>query len=113
MRNLAVAAAITLLASHGVVWGHESHGGMIYPAWCCNGTATTGDCQEIPTRTVKAIMGGFRVTLRPGDHRLVTKEHVFDIPQKEALPSSDGQYHICLYPNEDHRQCFMAPPPGA
>lgn len=61
----------------GEAWAHESRRHMEYDAFCCNGNRHTGDCQEIPSESVRIIPGGYEITLRPGDHRKVTKVQVF------------------------------------
>ncbi len=107
------AGIAALLLISGPVQAHEAHSGMPYPAICCNGNAKGGDCQAISSKAVRSIPGGYRVTLRPGDHWMVTREHVFDVPEARTRDSEDGQFHICLYPDENNNQCFFAPPPGA
>lgn len=92
---------------------HHSELGMKYDTWCCNGDGHSGDCQEIPSSAVKPIEGGWQVTLVPGDHRLVTRVHVFQIPQSNTRMSSDGRFHACLYPDENTLRCFYAPPMGS
>lgn len=83
-----------------------------YPAVCCNGNAQHGDCQPIGTKTVRAVAGGWQITLVPGDHWMVTKPHNFFVSSARAKQSPDGDFHICLYPSEDNVQCFFAPPMG-
>lgn len=84
--------------------------GWRYDAACCHGNTVNGDCQAIPNSTVTPIPGGFSITLRPGEHRLVTKPHSYTIEQSKVRESRDGRYHACLYPTEDKLQCFYAPP---
>jgi hypothetical protein len=108
----AMGAAGLIYAMIGTAGAHQAPAGWAYPPICCNGNREHGDCQPIADRTVKPVAGGFRLTLAPGDHHMVTHAHVFDIPQSQAKPSPDGRYHVCLYPNEDRVQCFFAPPPG-
>ncbi len=48
-------------------------------------------------------------TLVPGDHRPVTRHHVFPLPLTKAMHSGDGDYHLCLFPNEDTPRCFTRP----
>lgn len=91
---------------------HESHKGFKYESYCCNGNAETGDCQMIPTRSVRVTSDGYEVSLAPGDHRLVTRRHVFSWSQSEARRSEDGEYHLCLFPDEDTPRCFYAPDMG-
>lgn len=92
---------------------HTAASGMVYDGACCNGNTMTGDCQPIPTKSVRAIPGGYQITLSPGDHHMVTRVHVFQIEQAKVRWSTDGQFHACLWPNEDRLQCFYAPPQGA
>lgn len=75
---------------------------------CCGGN----DCAKIPVTSGKAITGGYRITLMPGDHPLVTRPHIFTVPTKEVQFSQDGEYHVCLYPNEDHLRCVFVPGAG-
>lgn len=89
---------------------HTAHTGMTYHPSCCHGNAVNGDCQPIPDSAVRSIPGGYQITLRPGDHTFVTKEHVFTKEARKTRRSTDGRYHACLYPNEDHLHCFYAPP---
>ena len=81
-----------------------------YDAICCRGVGEHGDCQDIPASAVHPVPGGYSITLRPGDHRLVTKPQNYSIPEAKTRRSPDGRYHACLYPNEAHLQCFYAPP---
>ena len=91
---------------------HESMSHMQYDKWCCNGTQHTGDCQEIPDEAVRTIPGGYQITLKAGDHRLVTRVHVWEKAQTETRWSTDGRYHACLFPTESTLRCFYAPPPS-
>lgn len=106
-----ILALIALLASVPAM-AHDAPSGMKYDAWCCNGDNHTGDCQAVPARTVKVTSAGYVVTLVPGDHRLVTKPHEFTVLFNDARMSTDGEYHLCLYPTEDFMRCFYAPPMG-
>lgn len=90
---------------------HTAPSGMKYDAWCCNSvTANSGDCQPVPDSAVRVISGGYQVTLGPGQHRLVTRVHVWQKAQTEVRYSTDGQYHVCLFPNEDTLRCLYVPP---
>lgn len=105
-------AAIFLVALlvASVVYAHESHTGMKYEAYCCNGNSNTGDCQDIPFSSVRIMSDGYEITIEPGQHRLVTKRHVFKVAFQVARQSTDNEYHLCLYPNEDTFRCLYAPP---
>lgn len=98
-----------LVAYASCVQAHDSHSGWRYEAFCCNGDNHTGDCQMIPSDSVKVITGGYQLTLAPGDHRLVTKNHTFNFPQTNARRSQDSEYHLCLFPDENTPRCFYAP----
>lgn len=108
--RLFIAAIVLTFA--GVAWGHDAPSGFAYEPYCCNGDGHTGDCQMIPSKTVRIVTEGFQVTLLPGDHRLATHKHIFFVPQKETMESPDGAYHLCLFPNENTVRCFYAPPVG-
>lgn len=104
-----VTVAFALVPS---VSAHESHKGFKYESYCCNGNSETGDCQMIPTKSVRVVQGGYEVSLAPGDHRLVTRRHVFNWSQNQTRRSEDGEYHLCLYPDENTPRCFYAPDMG-
>lgn len=88
--------------------GHQSPSGWSYSTFCCNGT----DCDQIPTESVKAISGGYQVTLNVGDHHSVTRSHVFKIEQSKVKQSQDEFYHACMWPNEDTLRCLYVPHMG-
>ncbi len=121
IRLLRTETALIVLASAmlgyvmttGEVYPHDGMSGMPYDPWCCNGDANTGDCQKIPSSSVRPIDGGYGITLRPGDHRKVTKPHSYSITQDKVRPSIDGNFHACLFPTEENLRCFFAPPPGS
>ncbi len=100
------------LAFSATALAHESHKGFKYESYCCNGDAETGDCQMIPTRSVRVTSDGYEVSLAPGDHRMVTRRQIFNWSQREARRSEDGEYHLCLFPDEDTPRCFYAPDMG-
>ncbi len=96
---------------------HEALNGMKFHPMCCNGNAVNGDCHHIPTSAVRAMTDGYEVTLKPGDHPLVTKPHVFFVAYKDVRRTGDDgmvpdQYYACLYPTEDTLRCLYVPPEG-
>ena len=91
---------------------HEGSNGWAYPPACCKGNEQGGDCHRIPEGAVATGRYGFSVHIKPGHHPMATREHRFLIPYGNEIPSGDGYFHICLYPNEDHVNCFFAPPDG-
>lgn len=86
--------------------------GWNYESFCCQGNAVNGDCAAIPDASVTPIKGGLQITLAPGDHPLVTRRHVFTVPQSDLRKSPDGRTHVCLFPNEDTLRCTYHPPMG-
>ena len=106
---IAAASSGLLTASYA----HKAPTLWTYPPACCNGSTIGGDCERIPGKTVRKGRYGFVVVLHPGDHHLVTTFHIFLIPYGSEIPSGDSDFHVCLYPTEDHVNCFFAPPDGA
>jgi hypothetical protein len=102
-------ALILLLASTVSAVPHSARSGMPYDPWCCNST----DCAEIAGVAVTEVRGGYRVTLRRGQHPMVKSESVTHfVALKDARASDDGRFHACLYPDEHTMRCFYAPPGG-
>ncbi|TWF54687.1 hypothetical protein [Neorhizobium alkalisoli] len=104
-----VIVAYASLLHVGPATAHEAMSGFKYDGFCCNGDNHTGDCQMISTKNVKVVKGGYEIIIGPGDHRLITRQHDFTLPQSQARRSLDSEYHLCLYPNEDTLRCFYAP----
>jgi hypothetical protein len=103
------AAGLALMLMSTPAWAHTSRGGHVYEGYCCNGS----DCAEIPDEAVTAGPNGWVVTLRRGQHPMVVSpqvQHV--IPYKAGRPSTDGKFHVCLFPNEATMRCFYNPPSG-
>ena len=103
-------AAVFALTPVAAAEAHHAPSGFKYDAFCCNGDGETGDCQPIPSDDVTLEGANYKITLKAGDHRLATREHVVIVPQAKSFPSPDGLYHLCLFPNEDTLRCFYAPP---
>ncbi len=106
---LALVMIVYASASPSSLSAHEAHSGWKYEAYCCNGNEHTGDCQMISTKNVRVTSNGYEISLKAGEHRLVTKNHAFSVPQNQTRRSQDEEYHLCLYPNEDTLRCFYAP----
>ncbi|MBB6484202.1 hypothetical protein [Rhizobium lusitanum] len=104
-----ILALVSLLLIAGPALAHDAPSGWSYDPYCCNGDGETGDCEMIPSRTVTIIPGGYRLTINPGDHHNVTRGHIFTLPQRRAMHSPDGAYHLCLFPDENTPRCFYAP----
>lgn len=102
MRKLLIIAGCLLSST---AFGHQAPTGWSYDGYCCSGT----DCDQIPTEAVKIIEGGYQITLKPGDHPMVTRVHVFQVEQIKTRQSKDEFYHVCLWPNEDTIRCVYAP----
>jgi len=106
MRRASIFLASLLVATAAMA--HKAPSGWSYSGWCCNGT----DCAQIPHEAVKVIEGGFQITLKPGDHPMVTRVHVFQIEMAKTKQSQDQFYHVCLWPNEDTLRCVYVPHMG-
>lgn len=91
---------------------HETRAHWKYPPACCKGNVEAGDCERIPGAGVTKGRNDFSIHLRPRDHHLATREHLFFVPYGSELPSGDSDFHLCLHPTEDHLNCFFAPPDG-
>lgn len=63
--RLVLTVLFLLLAFTATALAHESHKGFKYESYCCNGDAQTGDCQMIPTRSVRVTPDGYEVSLAP------------------------------------------------
>lgn len=112
----ALIGAALIIAIALLVWpagAHQSPTGFKFSSWCCNGNSEHGDCQQIPASAVEELPDGYRITLKPGDHHMVTKEHVFFKKPDEVKFTDDGNFYACLYPDEDTLRCFYAPPLGS
>lgn len=90
----------------------ETRAHSFYSQYCCNGQ----DCQPVRTEAVQITAKGYLVTLRPQDHIMLLNEpapRTYLVPFRDAKPSPDGAYHVCIYPGPDHLRCFYAPPHGS
>jgi hypothetical protein len=88
---------------------HSARSGMACDPWCCNAQ----DCAEIPGHAVTEVRGGWRITLKRGEHPMVKSASVSHfVALGDARPSDDGRFHACLYPDENTMRCFYAPPGG-
>lgn len=112
----ALAGAALIIATVLLIWpvrAHEAPTGFKFSTWCCNGNSVHGDCAQIPASAVEEVPGGYQITLKPGDHHMVTKVHVFFMKQSDVKLTDDGNFYACLYPTEDTLRCFYAPPSGS
>ena len=78
-----------------------------FDPWCCNGK----DCQPVPEGAVRAVNGGWSVRLDPGQHSMVTKHFRAFVPHGETKPSEDGEFYVCVYP-QDTMRCLYVPQGG-
>ena len=99
--------ALALMAGAPETRAHSAMSGWAYPASCCSGT----DCAQISPERVKEGGGGYIVTVAPGSHPMWRADRpaplVVRIPYREAKPSPDGAWHICLNGAGD-LLCFFA-----
>jgi len=99
---------LTILLTATTALAHKAPSGWEYDWYCCSGS----DCQEISEKHVKAVKGGYKVTMDVGDHVMVTKHHEYFIEQSKVRLSKDDKFHLCLWPDEDTLRCLYAPPMG-
>lgn len=91
-------------------FGHDAPSGWSYSSVCCGGN----DCAPVPQSAIQLTPEGVVVTLRPGDHPMVTREHrwvvqgggkVGQTEIDQVGRSGDEHHHVCLYPNEYTLRC--------
>jgi hypothetical protein len=94
---------------------HMAPEGWTYDFFCCSGH----DCGQIPDDSVEIMTDGYRVTLDPGDHPMVTEHRVYMVPfettvagQKVVRKSKDSHWHICFFPTQETVRCFFTAPMG-
>ena len=75
-----LAGMISSMALTPALYAHKAPSGFDYPASCCNGDKSIGDCQMISASVVRETPEGYAVVLLPGDHRLVTRRQSFRVP---------------------------------
>lgn len=101
-----------LLASTVTAAAHDTATGWSYDAVCCSNT----DCAVIPYSAVEIRADGVRVTLRPGDHPMVTREHTFTRAFKDLRQSRDDEWHACVREDVNGASlvvyCVYQPPMG-
>lgn len=122
--NTRMTIAVILMAVCGLIFlavalaqAHEAVSGMPYPARCCWSPQAApegrpGDCDEIDAKSVKAVQGGYQVTLVPGDHPMVKAPMSLIVPYDEVEHAVDGKFHICFRADMTKR-CFFAGSSGS
>lgn len=95
---LAVLAAVPAAA-------HDAPSGWPYPGECCDGQ----DCAPIPYERVRSTPHGYELTLKPGDHPLITEAMTIFVPRDRAEPSGDRSYHLCYKYSYPFFWCFFVP----
>lgn len=91
-----VAVAASPAAGHG--W---------YEWECCAGH----DCAPVPASAVRSTPLGYAVTLRPGDHPLVTAKPITAVvAYADARPSHDEDFHAYIVAGA--LKCLYAPRGG-
>lgn len=97
----------SLLTGGALLCASPALGHSWYDPFCCNGK----DCAPVADGAVRAVRGGWRVRLMPGDHPMVTRPLDVTIPHAEARPSEDGAFHVCVFP-ADTLRCLYVPQGG-
>lgn len=107
MKLAFLSLALALAAGAAETRAHQAMSGWVYPASCCSGV----DCAQIVPQSVREGGGGYIVTVAPGSHPMWRADRpaplVVRIPYREAKPSPDGYWHICLNGAGD-LLCFFA-----
>jgi len=110
MKNAALGLALLALASCGAgapAYAHSAMSGWTYPIECC----ALNDCAEIAPGAVQETPAGYVVTVHPGTHPMWGKERpaplVVRIPYRDAKPSPDGKWHLCIGPS-GNALCFFS-----
>lgn len=87
-------AGIFLLLFMGATIAHDW-----YPYDCCS----QQDCAPLDQTNVRVGVNGYAVIIPPGSHPQwgseKTEALLLTIPYKQAKPSPDGKFHICLNPS--------------
>lgn len=107
-----VVLAVMLIWASTPASAHDAPLGWSYDTFCCNGNGQHGDCAPVPASSIKAVDGGYEITLRPGDHPMITRPHIFFKAWPESRLSQDGNFHVCLWPSQDSLRCLYVPPVG-
>lgn len=114
MRRLASLAAVLAFICFAVAWSlkaHEAPSGWAYPYECCAGH----DCAPVQASQVREGAHGWAVHVPAGSHPQVPANaapvNAF-VGYRDARPSPDGAFHICLSPADLRVLCFFAPPGG-
>lgn len=86
---------------------HTAPSGWSYDLACCS----TQDCAPIRAELVKITAEGYRVTVSPGDHPLVTvpTTYVFPFSDERVRLAPDGMYHLCIGAYSKRGLCLYAP----
>jgi hypothetical protein len=117
--------ALLLTALGRAAFAQEHDHGLYHRACCSPADVTTGegDCDPVPASAVRAVPGGFHVTLDPGDHPDVTQHHEWFVTYEDLMTqgskmtkvqlSKNEEWHVCLYPNEDTLRCLYIVVGGA
>lgn len=95
-----------LLIIVGALCAGHAKAHSFYPWECCAGY----DCAPVKAERVKEGEGGFTFTILPGEHPMAKdwkEARQFFIPYREARPSPDGEYHLCIVAGE--AKCAWAP----
>lgn len=101
--GLRAAVVFMAFAAYPAV-GHEW-----YDLECCSGR----DCAKVEPGTVTAIPGGYRITLRAGQHPMVTRDFDETVgwESRKLRQSKDDRWHVCIGPNSQVLYCVYRPEP--
>lgn len=106
----AAVAFIFLVITLTLFKGAQAH--SWYDLWCCRAvTETGGDCAPIPDRAVRAVPGGFEVSLESEDHPKVRYPIREFVPHDKARRSRDEDHHACVLGGR--LRCLYVPHTGS
>jgi len=86
-----LAAFLIALAAPVAAQDHTGPGHW-YDLSCC----ALNDCAPVSMAHVSMTDAGYRLTLGPGDHKMVTSYVDEVIPYADARVSKDGDFHACI-----------------
>lgn len=98
---------LCMLSPAAPAFAHEAMSGWRYPLQCC----ADNDCAELTAAAVGETRAGYAVTVLPGTHPMWPLARAdplrLTIAYRDARPSPDGHFHLCLDAS-GRMLCFFA-----
>lgn len=112
MASMFAAAVASFVAAWSLAArAHTAPSGWRYDPECCG----VMDCAPVPPGAVREAQGGYVVTLRAGDHPMVTDAGlVAAVPHGDPRirVSGDEHRHVCVSATSVRVLCIYVPPGG-